>query len=166
MPVLKMPKTRAEFEAMLKAAEDTGFNSGTIAALAVVYSHDQPVIWAEIVRAGGTTELLRHAKNKKNLGDWAWAGFKKYARDELGADVVAKALAPVRPLNEFGDLWPEGEARRPGIVKACKKLRAEHPSWSKDRIVCAAKVLLTGARYVQPTNGKAKNWRTKVSSGI
>lgn len=91
----KFPKTQAEFEAALKAARNDGFNSGTVAALGVITAHGDGVIWAEVVQAAGMREVVRHAK--KNQGDWAWAGFKQFARAELGADVVRNALSKAKP---------------------------------------------------------------------
>lgn len=73
----------------IKAARDEGFNAGIVAALAVVKVMDCGVTWAEIVRAAGTQQVLRHALREE--GDWEWAGFQRYAVAELGREEVAKA---------------------------------------------------------------------------
>ena len=84
-----MPSAKQKREEREKAIRDEGFSMGTIAALAVVYGHDRPVIWREIVQASGTQEVLQHAM--VNEGDWEWGGFKKFAVSELGQAEVDRA---------------------------------------------------------------------------
>ena len=83
-----------EHKDAFQQARDEGFNAGTIAALAVITAMDCGVTWAEVVRAAGTQQILRHALT--NEGDWEWAGFKKYAVKELGSAEVAKARRATR----------------------------------------------------------------------
>lgn len=70
---------------------DQGFNAGTVAALAILRAHDDPVAWREIVEAAGAHQVLVHALS--NEGDWQWAGFEAYAVAELGQSTVDKARA-------------------------------------------------------------------------
>ena len=50
---------------------EASFHAGTLAALDVVFLHDQPVIAAEIVNATDQEALLRHARKESyyNLGE-------------------------------------------------------------------------------------------------
>lgn len=75
---------------------NTGFNAGTIAALAVVRAMDCGVTWREIVEAAGTHQVLVHALT--NEGDWEWGGFDHYAKRELPVSAVKKARAEARRL--------------------------------------------------------------------
>ncbi len=75
---------------------NSGFNGGTIAALAILYAHGEPVAWREIVEAAGVHEILVHALT--NEGDWEWAGFQKFAKAELGQPAVTKARAAARRI--------------------------------------------------------------------
>lgn len=81
-------------EAAVKAARDEGFTAGVISALGVVTSHDQGTLWGEIVNANDHTKLIQLAKSEGE--DWAWAGFERYARRELGSAVVSKALSGMK----------------------------------------------------------------------
>ena len=79
---------------MATAEYNDGFNGGTIAALAILYAHGEPVAWREIVEAAGTHEILVHALTEE--GDWEWAGFAAFAVSELGQNTVTKARATAR----------------------------------------------------------------------
>lgn len=84
----------AEQKDAFQQARSEGFNQGTIAALGVITAMDCGVTWGEVVRAAGTQEILRHALTEE--GDWEWAGFKRYAKNELGRAEIAKARRAVK----------------------------------------------------------------------
>jgi hypothetical protein len=64
---------------MMRAKEDEAFHSGTLAALDVVYLHDQPVIAAEIVNATDHEALLRFAVKD---GYYNLASLKRTIREQ------------------------------------------------------------------------------------
>ncbi|WP_186101429.1 hypothetical protein [Burkholderia gladioli] len=65
-----------------RAARDDGFFAGVCVALQVITAFDQGVMWAELVRACGTDELLQYAAHVEPE-EWQLAGFEKYAFNEL-----------------------------------------------------------------------------------
>ncbi|AJX00898.1 hypothetical protein BM43_3025 [Burkholderia gladioli] len=66
-----------------RSARDDGFFAGVCVALQVLTAHDQGVIWKDIVKACGVDELLQYAANIEPE-EWELAGFKHFARGELG----------------------------------------------------------------------------------
>lgn len=72
------PSARAE-PTDAELARNCGFNAGTIAALAVIYSHDAETIWREVLSAAGEREVLQHAAHVEPE-DWKWAGFAAYIK--------------------------------------------------------------------------------------
>ena len=58
-------------------ARDTGFNAGTVAALAVIAIFDQETIWREVLSCAGEEQLTYFAAHVEPE-DWKWAGFAKY----------------------------------------------------------------------------------------
>ncbi|WP_208455243.1 DUF3850 domain-containing protein [Burkholderia gladioli] len=63
-------------------SSDKSFFAGVCVALQVITAFDQGVMWAELVRACGTDELLQYAAHVEPE-EWKLAGFEKYAFDEL-----------------------------------------------------------------------------------
>lgn len=66
-----------------RAARDDGFFAGICVALQVLTTHGQGVIWKDIVKACGVDDLLQYAAHIEPE-EWDLAGFKYFARDELG----------------------------------------------------------------------------------
>lgn len=91
---------------MQSAEFNDGFNAGTIAALGILHAHDDPVAWREIVEAAGTHSVLVHALVEGD--DWEWAGFAKYAKEELGQAAVSKARATARRIKRRAARSSEG----------------------------------------------------------
>ncbi|WP_208456721.1 hypothetical protein [Burkholderia gladioli] len=76
------PKRNEPATADERAARDDGFFAGVCVALQVITAFDQGVMWAELVRACGTDELLQYAAHVEPE-EWQLAGFEKYAFNEL-----------------------------------------------------------------------------------
>ncbi|WP_186056539.1 hypothetical protein [Burkholderia gladioli] len=65
------------------SSNDNQFFAGICVALQVLTTHDQGVIWKDIVKACGVDDLLQYAANVEPE-EWRLAGFAHFARRELG----------------------------------------------------------------------------------
>ncbi|MBA1366799.1 hypothetical protein [Burkholderia gladioli] len=65
------------------ASDCNQFFAGICVALQVLTTHDQGVIWKDIVKACGVDDLLQYAANVEPE-EWQLAGFAHFARRELG----------------------------------------------------------------------------------
>jgi len=64
-------------DAREQEAKDGGFNSGTVAALAILRAHDSEVQWHEVLQAAGADKVLYYAAHIEPE-DWQWGGFAYY----------------------------------------------------------------------------------------
>ncbi|WP_257819804.1 hypothetical protein [Burkholderia glumae] len=107
-----------------RTARDDGFFAGVCVALQVITAFDQGVMWAELVRACGTDELLQYAAHVEPE-EWQLAGFEKYAFNELrkkkpkSAARASQAAAPA-------------EAREPDETE--QSIAADCYHWIAERI--------------------------------
>ena len=82
------PRPRAESA----PSERDDFLHGICVALQVVTAGDCAVTWGEIVTTVGVEEMLDYA-TFVSPEDWELAGFKRYARSELGRAKPRRRLA-------------------------------------------------------------------------
>ncbi|WP_186269985.1 hypothetical protein [Burkholderia gladioli] len=111
-------KTATADERAADDSSDKSFFAGVCVALQVITAFDQGVMWAELVRACGTDELLHYAAHVEPE-EWQLAGFEKYAFNELrkkkpkAAARASQAAAPASPdwshiANEWADVASNG----------------------------------------------------------
>ncbi|WP_244119442.1 hypothetical protein [Burkholderia gladioli] len=119
----RWPDNDAPATADERAARDDGFFAGVCVALQVITAFDQGVMWAELVRACGTDELLQYAAHVEPE-EWQLAGFEKYAFNELRkkkpkAGARASQAAAPAEAGEAGEAvaWTAASDRLPPARK-------------------------------------------------